>query len=524
MTSLYDEFRVALHHVWQRRWLALAVAWGVCLLGWLVVSMIPNNYESEARVFAQMRSLLPDKIGLDPNARQSQIDRVQRTLTSTENLEKVVRGTQLAELAPNNRAVTEMALGLRDNIKVLAQQENLFQVTASANSGSLSDAENARLARAMVQKLIDIFVEENLRSSLGETTQSLQFLDQELKQREVQLQEAEAKRVAFEQKYMGLLPGVGSVDQRMAQARQELNQVESNLLAAQSSLAAVNGQLASTAPTVSGPSIPVPVGGGNGGGGARARASQLEGQVAEAQSRGWTDNHPDMVSLKGQLARARAAAASEGPGGGGFQMMPGSQSPNPFYSTLRSMQAERQASVAALSARKGQLQSELAQFAARQVDEPSVAAEQQRLNRDYEVLKTKYDELLAEREKMRLLSQVQSENGTVKFRVIDPPSSPRKPTAPDRPLLLTGVLLFGLLTGIGVAFGMSQLQAKYVNAPRLEKASGLRVIGSISESLTFSQKTDRKRRMKLFYAGGAALAGVFALLLVVEMVQRGGVA
>jgi hypothetical protein len=119
---------------------------------------------------------------------------------------------------------------------------------------------------------------------------------------------------------------------------------------------------------------------------------------------------------------------------------------------------------------------------------------------------------------------VQSENGTVKFRVIDPPSSPRKPTAPDRPLLLTGVLLFGLLTGIGVAFGMSQLQAKYVNAPRLEKASGLRVIGSISESLTFSQKSDRKRRMKLFYAGGAALAGVFALLLVVEMVQRGGVA
>src|SRR3546814_7419318 len=27
--SLYDEFRVAVHSVWTRRWLVLAVAWGI---------------------------------------------------------------------------------------------------------------------------------------------------------------------------------------------------------------------------------------------------------------------------------------------------------------------------------------------------------------------------------------------------------------------------------------------------------------------------------------------------------------
>jgi polysaccharide biosynthesis transport protein len=524
MNGLYDEFRVALHNVWQRRWLALAVAWGVCLLGWLIVSMIPNNYQSEARVFVQMQSLIPE-VGTDTNQRKDQIDRIQRTLTSTENLEKVVRGTQLAELAASPRAVTDMALGMRESIKVLAQQENLFQITASANHSALSDSENARLSRAMVQKLIDIFVEENLRGSLGETNQSLRFLDDQLKQRELALQEAEAKRVAFEQKYMGLLPGVGSVEQRMAAARQELNQVESNLLAAQSSLAALNGQLASTPPSITGPGIPVPVSATGGPGAAGARASQLEGQMAEAQSRGWTENHPDMISLRSQLNRARAAAAAEGAGTpGGIRMLPGTSSPNPMYTTLRTMQAEKSATAAALGARKAQLQAELAQFAVKQIDEPSVAAEQQRLNRDYEVLKTKYDELLAEREKKRLLSQVQSENGTIKFRVIDPPSSPRKPTAPDRPLLLTGVLIAGLLSGIGAAFAKSQLQTTYTNAPRLEKASGLPVIGSISEVLTVPQKVERARKMKFFFGGAGALAGAFALLQVIEMIQRGSVA
>ena len=46
MNGLYDELRIAVHSVWNRRWLALAIAWGVCLLGWLVVSLIPASYES----------------------------------------------------------------------------------------------------------------------------------------------------------------------------------------------------------------------------------------------------------------------------------------------------------------------------------------------------------------------------------------------------------------------------------------------------------------------------------------------
>ena len=29
MDGLYEQLRIALHQVWRRRWLALAVAWGV---------------------------------------------------------------------------------------------------------------------------------------------------------------------------------------------------------------------------------------------------------------------------------------------------------------------------------------------------------------------------------------------------------------------------------------------------------------------------------------------------------------
>ena len=64
MNGLYDEVRVALHAIWNRRWIALAVAWIVAILGWLAVSQMPNRYESKARVFVQMGQVLPSKIGM----------------------------------------------------------------------------------------------------------------------------------------------------------------------------------------------------------------------------------------------------------------------------------------------------------------------------------------------------------------------------------------------------------------------------------------------------------------------------
>ena len=57
---MLEELRAALWAVWNRRWLALGVTWGVCVLGWLVVALIPNTYESDARIFVQLDDMLAD--------------------------------------------------------------------------------------------------------------------------------------------------------------------------------------------------------------------------------------------------------------------------------------------------------------------------------------------------------------------------------------------------------------------------------------------------------------------------------
>jgi polysaccharide chain length determinant protein (PEP-CTERM system associated) len=511
MNNIYEEVRIALHNVWKRRWLALIVAWLVSLLGWLVISMIPNKYESTASVFVQTQTHLADQLGITANERKNSIDGITQTLTSVENLEKVVRGTDLSQQVSSPREVTDAAVGLRKTIKVVALQDNLFEITASSGDGGLSNGQNAKLAKDIVQKLLDLFVEGNLSSNRVDVKQSMTFYDAQIQQREQQLQEAEAKRVAFETKYMGLLPGVGSVSQRMEAARAELGQVDSNLMAAQGALAAINGQASSIPPSINTPGSLV------GGGGGRSAA--IEGQIADGIARGWTNDHPDMLALRRQLAGARASDRGTGP-----RMTAGTSTPNPAYITLRSMLAEKQAAVGALGARKAQLQAEMLDYQSKQVAEPGIAAEQSRINRDYEVLKAQYDKLLADREEVKLRGSLQSDTDSIRFRVIEPPSAPRSPSAPNRPLLLTMVLLAGLIAGAGAAFGMSQIRTSYATAGRLERASGLPVIGSISEVASPLQRTVRRQKLKYFAGATTALAGAWVLLLVVEFVQRGMVA
>ena len=119
---------------------------------------------------------------------------------------------------------------------------------------------------------------------------------------------------------------------------------------------------------------------------------------------------------------------------------------------------------------------------------------------------------------------METEHNAVKFQVIDPPTTPRAPIAPNRPILLGAVLVLGLGAGVAAAFAVGQLRSTFATTSKLERATGLPVLGAISHALTEAGREIRGRKLKYFYAGTAALGGIFVLLLVVEFIQRGMVA
>ncbi len=103
----------------------------------------------------------------------------------------------------------------------------------------------------------------------------------------------------------------------------------------------------------------------------------------------------------------------------------------------------------------------------------------------------------------------------MKFRVIEPPRVPLNPVSPNRPLLLSLVLLVALGAGAALAVLLNQLKPVFSNRASLAEATGLPVLGTISAVL--SAKQLRAVRLRpAYYAGGVALllvAFVATLLL-----------
>ncbi len=90
--------------IWRRRWFAIGVAWAICVVGWVVVSRMPDVYDSSARVYMNSdEALTPLLHGIavesDVDAR---LDRMQRPLLSSGNMKKLIRMTDLDTKVKDN--------------------------------------------------------------------------------------------------------------------------------------------------------------------------------------------------------------------------------------------------------------------------------------------------------------------------------------------------------------------------------------------------------------------------------------
>ena len=123
MNDLYEQALAALHSVWNRRWLALAVAWLVCLVGWMAVALIPNTYESKTRIFVKLEDVLAQQVGIGSGSVKRDIDRVRETMTSSANLEKIIRSTRLGDEVTSPRQMDAAIAALAKQIEARSEKE-----------------------------------------------------------------------------------------------------------------------------------------------------------------------------------------------------------------------------------------------------------------------------------------------------------------------------------------------------------------------------------------------------------------
>jgi len=124
---------------------------------------------------------------------------------------------------------------------------------------------------------------------------------------------------------------------------------------------------------------------------------------------------------------------------------------------------------------------------------PRIEAQLQQLNRDYEIHRENYNQFVARREKALIAEDVEAGIDQVKFRIIEPPFVPSKPSYPNRPLFDLAVVLLAIGGGYGFAFLISLLRPVFYHQRDLVKILGGSVLGAVSK---FESQgiIDRRRR------------------------------
>src|SRR5262245_8867524 len=93
VVALIPQVAAELRSAWRYRWYGAMVAWGLCVVGWAVVAVLPDVYEASARVYVDtssvLRPILTNQI-IPPDV-VAELTYVRQSLLGRDHLERVAR-------------------------------------------------------------------------------------------------------------------------------------------------------------------------------------------------------------------------------------------------------------------------------------------------------------------------------------------------------------------------------------------------------------------------------------------------
>ena len=127
-------------------------------------------------------------------------------------------------------------------------------------------------------------------------------------------------------------------------------------------------------------------------------------------------------------------------------------------------------------------------------------------------MKKNYEALLARRKSAHLAQAADVETDKGQFRIVDAPDVPLEPSAPNRPLLYSAILIVGLGSALALPIILLQLDRSFSTLAGL-RTLGFPVIGGISAVDSLNIRKHVKAEVGGFAIAAMVLVVVYAVLL-----------
>lgn len=509
MDELFSQISIISKGMWKHRWTGLVFAYVVAAIGATVVMWVPDKYEASARIFVDTQSILKplmSGLAVQPNVDQ-QIGMLSRTLISRPNIEKLVRMADLDLKTESKSAHDALVDSLMKTLEIKnVGRDNLYLL----NYRDSSPEKSVRV----IQSLVSIFIESSLGDTRKDSNTARKFIDEQIKAYVSKLEDAEARLKEFKVRNIEIQAEDGKdMAGQLSAVRGQLNQARLDLREAEKAREAIRQQLdLEKTPLTDGasrsllPESTLPV-----------STPEIDGRI-DVQKRNldgllqrYTEQHPDVAGTRRLITELEGLKQKE------LQELRKNAASNPAamnslaYQELNRLLATSEVQVASLRARVGEYETRIVRARELMKTAPQIEAEFSQLNRDYDINKKNYNDLVARRESAALSGDLESATGIADFRLIDPPRASPKPVAPNRLILMPLVLLLAIFSGLVAAFVASQLRAVFFEARSLRDTFGLPILGVVTLVMSDADVLKKKGDQQKFSIALVCLSGVFVV-------------
>jgi polysaccharide biosynthesis transport protein len=493
------------------------------LIGWVAVWsvswVLPPRYQSSTLILVEQPTMPKDYV--TPNVTddlQVRMQSITQQILSRTRLLHIIEQYNLYTLQHSDRSPDEKVEMMRKDIDIeLVRDERSNQITAF---NVYYTSRDPHIAQVVTSELTNLFINENLEVRQEQSEDTTKFLETQLQAARDSLAAQEERIRIFNSQHVGEMPGQLQSNLEILSGLQSQLQSEEDALNSAKQQHVYFQTLADQYHTLQGTAKS----GGDTAVGLPALDQELEklkAQLADLSSR-YTDRHPDVRKVKEQIAdleqqRQQLLVAQKTKSADNTADQANNLSAEPtdptqaamllqVQSQLRSNQLEitnREHSVAALKAK-------IDDYQARLNAEPIREQQLADLTRGYDQSKANYDDLLKKKNESAMATSMELLQQGERFRIIDPPSFPQKPSFPNR-LKFCGIgLALGLAFGVVVAGAFEMLDGRIHDEKELKKLLPPAIVAEIPAITNASDLQAQSRRI---WIGWATAAVVFATIL-----------
>jgi protein tyrosine kinase modulator len=464
----------------RRKWWFIVPVVLAVIAGTLLVWKLPRSYQATATIAVSASRVAPSLVGATEIDRQDRVRAVSQQLMSRPVLERTVRLEQLDRDGSIDSGIGRLRSGIRVSFP--------DSLTPGGGPQQLSPDQKAQLdtyivsytddtpvdAQRIVNRLVQVFVDENSKSREIRAQDTSQFIDAQLRSSEARLSTLEARLRDTKESYMGRLPEQTNANLAMVSALQR--QLESNATATrgeQDRLSMIERQIESLQQGVD---ETVAAMKGTPAETAQTRVIALRRELAEAQL-SYTEKHPEVIRLKEELGTAEKGALAERsrPAADRVALLNASSE----YRGLLKDRETTKLRISELQRQSAAINVQIGSYQSRVEAAPRVEQQLVSLQRAYDLERAAYSDLSQKKQAALLNEDVQRKQGGEQFAVLVPAGLPDEPSKPKPFRVMLMALAAGFVLGGAAMIGREYLDRSVHDARGLRDEFELPVLAEI---------------------------------------------